>query len=338
MSSKPGLAFCWLASCGGCEESFVDLAEGLLDLLDALDLVYCPALTDTKRSDLENLPDRSLLASLVNGCVRTSEDEAMARLLRRKSRFIVAYGACAQYGGVPALGNLLSREQILQCVYAQSISTVNEAGSRPASHCESDGASLALPEFLSLTKALNQVVDVDLYLPGCPPTPDLLASAVNQLLSGTAPSTGTVLAPDVPLCDECPRRAGVPESPCFRTFVRPHLAQTPADACFLAHSVICMGPATRGGCGAQCVRGNMPCTGCFGPTSRVRDQGAKMIAAVASLVEGSASEEIDATLATIPDLVGTLYRYGLSGSLTRARIDDGRAEVGVSHARAPQTR
>jgi F420-non-reducing hydrogenase small subunit len=81
-----------------------------------------------------------------------------------------------------------------------------------------------------------------------------------------------------------------------------------------------MGPATRGGCEALCINGNMPCSGCFGPTSRVRDQGAKILSSICSNIEAKTEEEIDAVLEEIPDPVGTFYRYGLAASLLRKKV------------------
>jgi F420-non-reducing hydrogenase small subunit len=91
--------------------------------------------------------------------------------------------------------------------------------------------------------------------------------------------------------------------------------------CFLAQGIVCMGPATRGACEAQCIGGNMPCTGCFGPTSRVRDQGAKLLSSVASSIAPKSDAEIREVLDGIPDPVGTLYRYALARSLLRRRAD-----------------
>ena len=81
---------------------------------------------------------------------------------------------------------------------------------------------------------------------------------------------GSVLAPDIALCDECPRKKSKPANLSIAEFKRPHQLLADPDLCLLAQGVLCMGPATRSGCGAQCTTGNMPCTGCFGPTSRVR--------------------------------------------------------------------
>jgi len=141
------------------------------------------------------------------------------------------------------------------------------------------------------------------------------------LLSGNLPPKGSVLAPDVALCQECPRRATKPENVAFTTFKRPHEVLLDPATCFLAQGVVCMGPATRSGCGAACTCGNMPCTGCFGPTSRVRDQGAKILSSLSANVAARDEAGINAALAGIPDPVGTFYRYGLPRSLLRRRVD-----------------
>ena len=142
---------------------------------------------------------------------------------------------------------------------------------------------------------------------------------MQALLSGALPPKGSVLAPDVALCDECPRKASKPEDLALKVFQRPSEVVLNQEECLLAQGVLCMGPATRGGCEAQCVKGNMPCTGCFGPTSRVRDQGAKALSGFASLVGSNDAAEIEAITGAIADPVGTLYRYGLAASLLRRR-------------------
>jgi F420-non-reducing hydrogenase small subunit len=167
--------------------------------------------------------------------------------------------------------------------------------------------------------ALDQVVEVDYYIPGCPPTAGVLRNALQTLLSGQLPAKGAVLAPDCALCNECPRKDSKPETLALTEFKRPQQLLIDEEKCLLAQGVICMGPATRGGCEAVCVRGNMPCSGCCGPTSRVRDQGAKALCSLASLIDSKDEAEIDRALQTIPDPVGTFYRYGLPSSLLRRK-------------------
>ena len=319
MSDKPKVAFYWCASCGGCEESVVDLAEGILSVVDAVDIVFWPVAMDFKRADVEAMPDGSILASMINGAVRSSEQEEMARLLRRKSQVVIAYGACAQFGGIPGLANQFDREQILKFVYEDSPTVQNAAKVHPQGRYEEDGRVATLPHLWQLVRTLDQVIPVDYYLPGCPPTGKLLQDALDALLSGSAPPKGTVLAPDVALCEECPRRDTKPTDLQFTGFKRPHQVQIDPGKCLLAQGLVCMGPATRGGCGGLCIQGNMPCTGCFGPTSRIKDQGAKFLSSVCSSIAATDEKGIDDILATIPDPVGTFYRYGMAGSLLRAR-------------------
>ncbi len=318
--SKPKVAFYWGASCGGCEEAVVDLAEDILIVVDAVDIVFWPCAMDFKTKDVEAMPDGAILATLVNGAIRNSEQEEMARMLRRKSQVLIANGACAQLGGIPGLANQFTREEILQYVYEQAPTLANDSKTRPVPQYKYDGGAVTLPVFHDMVRTLDQVVDVDYYIPGCPPTPKLLKQAVLALLSGNLPPKGTVLAPDVALCEECPRKDTKPTDLAFTQFKRPHLTLIDPYKCLLAQGVVCMGPATRGGCEALCTKGNMPCSGCFGPTSRVQDQGAKILSSIASSVAAKEEKEIDAILAGIPDPVGTFYRYGLASSLLRRKV------------------
>ena len=318
---KPKVGFYWCASCGGCEEAIVDLADDLLGVAEAVDIVFWPCAMDFKRAAVEALPDADIVATFLNGAIRTEEQEEMARLMRRKSHFLIAYGACAQLGGIPALANQFSREQIAKFYFEDGPSTVNEAKVRPQSVSVDEGHTVRLPELHHTVRALDQVVSVDYYLPGCPPTPKLTKAAIEALLAGRLPPKGTVLAPDTALCDECPRRATKPTNVAFSAFRRPHLVQLDPELCFLAQGLVCLGPGTRAGCEAVCPGGNMPCSGCFGPTSRVRDQGAKMLSSLAANVDARTEPEIDAILDGIPDPVGTFYRYGLAKSLLRRRVD-----------------
>lgn len=321
MPDKPKVAFYWCASCGGCEESVVDLAEGILDVVKAVDIVFWPVAMDFKVKDVEAMPDQSIAATMINGAIRTSEQEEMVRLLRRKSKLVIAYGSCAQSGGIPGLANQFPREQIMKYVYEDCPSVVNPAKTRPQTEFKEAGRVATLPEFRNVVRALDQVIDVDYYLPGCAPTPKLLAHAVEAILANDLPPKGTVLAPDIALCDECPRKETKPTEMSFKEFKRPHQLKMDPKLCFLAQGVVCMGPATRGGCEALCVKGCMPCTGCFGPSSRVKDQGAKILSSLCANMEAEGEEQIDEVLKGIPDPVGTFYRYGLASSILRRKVN-----------------
>ncbi len=303
---KPKVAFYWCASCGGCDEAIVDLGEELLPLTDAVDIVFWPVALDFKESDVAAMPDGSILASFINGAVRTTEQEKMARLLRAKSQLVVAFGACAQLGGVPALANLWNARAMLDEVYGQ--------GGGPNQEYRDDGCVLKLPAMYDTVAALDHVVPVDYYIPGCPPTPNIIRDALGVLLGAELPAKGTVLAPDHAMCEECPRKDSRPQDLALKQFRRVYEQVLDPAVCILAQGVPCLGPATRGGCGALCVRGNMPCTGCFGPTSRVRDFGGKAVSAMASLIDSNDETGIERTLNGIPDPVGSFYRYSLPSS------------------------
>ena len=318
--SKPKVAFYWCASCGGCEETVVDLAEDILGVVEKVDIVLWPVAMDFKYKDIEAMADKSITATFLNGAIRSTEQEEMARLLRRKSVYLIAYGACAHTGGIPALANQFSREQILKFNYEDAPTVVNEKKTRPQLSTTEDGRTVTLPELHNVVRTLDQVVDVDYYVPGCPPTPKITRAAVNALLEGKLPPKGTVIGPDHALCEECTRKDTKPDKWDFVEFKRPH-QKLMDEKCFLAQGVVCMGPATRAGCEAQCTAGGMPCTGCFGGTSRVRDQGAKFLSSICSNIAAKEEDEIDETLAGIPDPVGTFYRYGLAKSILRRKMN-----------------
>jgi F420-non-reducing hydrogenase small subunit len=220
---------------------------------------------------------------------------------------------------VPGLANLWDRERLLQAVYSDAPSMVNPEGARPQTEHHVDGRTLTIPLLFDTVKTLDQTVSVDYYIPGCPPTPKLLLQAVQTLLSGKLPAKGSVLAPDTALCEECPRKDTRPEKLAITAWKRPHEILIDPEKCLLTQGLMCLGSATRGGCDALCTKGNMPCTGCFGPTSRVRDYGAKALSAVTSITDSNEDAEIERILAQIPDPVGTFYRYSLPASPLRRK-------------------
>ena len=321
MPDKPKVAFYWCASCGGCEEAVVDLAEDILKVVEAVDIVLWPVAMDFKKADVEARPDKSIAVAFINGAIRTSEQEEWVRMLRKKAQMVVSFGACANSGGIPALANQFSKEQILKYVYEDCPGVDNPSKTRPQLETVDQGRTVTLPEFRNMVRSLDEVIEVDYYLPGCPPTPKLIMAAVVAILTGKLPPKGTVLSPDVALCEECKRKDSKPADLALTEFKRPHQVHIDPEKCLLAQGLVCMGPATRSGCEARCVEGNMPCTGCFGPSSRVRDQGAKFVSSVFSNIAPKEENDIDAVLDGIPDPIGTFYRYGLSKCILRRKLN-----------------
>jgi F420-non-reducing hydrogenase small subunit len=318
--AKPKVAFYWCSSCGGCEEAVVDLAEGILQVVAAVDIVFWPVALDFKRSDVEAMPDTSIDVCFINGAIRMDEQETMARLLRQKSKLIIAYGACAYQGGIPGLANLTEAEAILDYAYRQAPSNGNGGATRPQRHTQIPEGELELPEFSDAVKALDEVIDVDYYLPGCPPTPKLTLQAIEAILKGQLPEKGAVLAGDRALCHECELNSSKPEKLLVTELRRVHKVLVEPDKCLLAQGILCLGPVTRGGCEALCVKGGMPCTGCFGPLERVRDYGGKALSAIASIMDISEQHAVAKAFEAVPDPAGTFYRYSLPKSfLARKR-------------------
>lgn len=318
---KPKVAFYWCASCGGCEEAVVDLAEDILKVVEAVEIVFWPVAMDFKVKDVEALGDGEIAVSFINGAIRTGEQEHMAKLLRKKSGLVVAFGACAHIGGIPGLANFVNREKIFDWVYFNAPSNDNPGKILPQEKTQVEVGELTLPEFYDTVYTLDQVIDVDYYLPGCAPPPDLIMKAVEAILSGNLPEKGTVLAPDKALCDTCKRKTTKPESASIKEIRRVHEVMLDPDRCFLDQGIICLGPATRDGCGERCINANMPCRGCFGSTSRVEDQGAKFLSALASIIDMNDEEEIKRIMDSIVDPAGVFYFYSLPASMLRRRLD-----------------
>jgi F420-non-reducing hydrogenase small subunit len=318
---RPKLAFYWCASCGGCEEAVVDLGEALLDVAQSVDIVLWPAALDHKYSDLELLDDGAITASLINGAIRTDEQAEVARLLRRKSKVVVAYGACACDGGVPGLANLTSKKEIYRVSYRISPTVDNDAGRLPQPLFVEDGDEVTLPKFWDRVHALSQVIDVDYAVPGCAPTPENTLEALTAILQGSLPkrdsSDGTPirLGSDRALCDTCPRRDSRKGRAVIDAVYQPHEIVAEPDVCLLEQGLLCCGPATRGGCGALCIDANMPCTGCYGPPPGVSDQGSKMLSAIATLFTAKTRRQAEVLAARVLDPAGTFYRYSLPVSL-----------------------
>jgi F420-non-reducing hydrogenase small subunit len=312
--SKLKIALYWAASCGGCEIAVLDIKEKILDVAAACDILFWPVALDFKYKDVEAMPDKHIDACLFNGAIRTSENEHLAKLLRQKSKILVAYGSCANEGCIPGLANLYSRESLLDRVYSETPSTDNTNGVRPQLKVKVPEGELTLPAFYDRVKTLAQTVDVDYFVPGCPPVADQTWTALEAIVTGKLPPKGSVVgAGDKTCCDECDRKR---EEKKIKKFYRPWEIIPDGEKCLLEQGIICAGPATRSGCGTVCVnKGKMPCRGCYGPPPGVIDQGAKLLSALGSIVDSNDPDEIEKIVNEIVDPAGYLYRFGLANSL-----------------------
>jgi len=312
--AKPKLGIYWAASCGGCEIAVLAIHEKILDVANAFDIVFWPCVMDFKKKDVEALADGEIDVCLFNGAIRTDENEEMAHLLRRKSKVLVAYGSCAYEGCIPGLANFTDRKHMMQYIYHDAPSMDNPEGVEPQTRIPVPEGELTLPAFWNTVRALDQVVPVDYYLPGCPPEAKWTLAAVEAILSGQLPPRGSVIGLNVTVCDECPRTKSEKK---IKRFYRPYEIIPDETTCLLEQGLFCAGIATRGGCGALCPQANRGCEGCYGPNEGVIDAGAKLIGALASVIDAEKPEEIDAILDTLPDPAGYFYRFSLASSLLR---------------------
>lgn len=172
---KPRVATIWLGGCSGCHMSFLDLDERLIELSEKIELVYSPF------ADIKELP-RDIDVALVEGAVANVEHEDMAHLVRRHARYVVSFGDCAVTGNVTAMRNRFDVKAVLQRSYVELADVQPRI---PSDH-------QAIAALLPTARPLHEMIRVDAFLHGCPPTADQIWFAINELLSGRIPAFSTV--------------------------------------------------------------------------------------------------------------------------------------------------
>lgn len=279
--SKPTLATVALGGCEGCHVSLIDAHEGLLDLLEAVDLVFSPF------SGPDEMPE-SVDIVVVEGAVTNDEDKRRLLQAREAATTLIAVGSCAVLGGIGGLRNL----EPLSAVMAESFG--DEAANK----------SELLPVLEDWVKPVSDFVQVDASLPGCSPKTARIVEALTAVLNGEAYDP-----PRRNLCDECHREKKLllTHSADFvsdNVYALMELDEIDPNACFIEQGVLCMGAVTKEGCGARCTAANVPCRGCNGPSRLDFEQGAKAIDALAALLPAGAIMYMD-------DLIGTGYRFSM---------------------------
>jgi F420-non-reducing hydrogenase small subunit len=330
-NGKPKFAMYWAASCGGCEIAVLNIGEHILEVDAVFDIAFWPVAADFKYEDVRGYPDGFIDLCLFNGAIRNSENEEIAHLLRRKSKILVAFGSCSATGGIPSLANLTSLNNIFSTVYLENPSIDNPEQILPQPHFQAVEGDLHIPEFYPSVKTLADVVDVDYTVPGCPPEAHqiwaVMQAVVAALQSGAElPPRGAVIgAGQVAVCDECTLEK---HEKAIQRFYRPYEIKPEPGLCLLEQGLVCMGPATRSGCGALCPKVGMGCRGCYGPLEGVEDQGVKMLSAISSVIsigkpgepEHEIHQNVNEAVRTLADPAGTFYRFGMSRStLFRSR-------------------
>lgn len=228
-----------LSSCWGCHQSLLNAHLKLYALIPEFDIVYWPAVVDFKLKSLEDRSDGSVDVGFIEGAARTEKDKEMVYLIRNKCKIVVAFGACANHGSVIGLANLYKKEELLKrkFVDAESVVESDVKGKWPND----------VPEILDRLYTVPQLIDVEVKLPGCPPTTDNIVAAVIYVITLLSKKPNAVKA-EKNVCIQCALNK---------------------SGCFLDSGELCFGPVTAGGCSLMCPEsGEGPCVGCFQATSK----------------------------------------------------------------------
>jgi F420-non-reducing hydrogenase small subunit len=271
----------WLNSCSGCEISIIDMGERLLDILAVADIVHLPALVDSKYygqlGDRKHLSLPEADVGIISGGIRNEEHLEVALEMRKRCNLIIALGTCATHGGIPSLANTYTVDEIMERAFT------TETTDRPDAY-PADG----IPQLLNTCYALDEKIKVDIHLPGCPPHPDHIFSALVALVQGKP-----LEVPTKSVCETCPTvRQGKGELKKVRRFLSAPKYGAPGEPldrmrCLLEQGFLCMGPVTRAGCGGdaitpRCISARVPCRGCSGPVRHEGNQLLDMLNALAS--------------------------------------------------------
>ena len=166
--SKPRVATVWLDGCSGCHMSLIDLDERLLDIFERADLVYGPLV------DVKEFPE-DVDVCLVEGAVSSEEDLHKIRMVRERTKTLVAFGDCAVTSNVPGMRNPIGVKPLMDRAYIENVTLAPQVPTR------------GIPPLLPTSQPVHRFVDVDVFLPGCPPHADLIYTMLDDLLSGRAP-------------------------------------------------------------------------------------------------------------------------------------------------------
>ncbi len=283
------VAFEWLNSCSGCEIAILDLGERFFEVLNMIELVHMPLIFDQKYysvmgdGDSLQIPEADI--GFISGGVRNEKHLEVAREMRKRCGTIVALGTCATHGGIPAMINSYTNDELLERYY--STEDTDEASGYPEE---------GLPALLDRCYALDEEIKVDVYLPGCPPHPDQIYQALVALVKGRQPEFK-----EKSVCDTCPLSRGGNLKKLRRFLEEPEPKDKRGNPlemkCFLEQGFLCMGPVTRGGCGGEekiprCILAGVPCKGCYGPVINDADPRLEILnALVSNDVDISALEE-----------------------------------------------
>lgn len=172
MNPKPRLATVWLDGCSGCHMSLLDMDERLLDFADKIVLVYSPLV------DVKEFPG-DVDVTLIEGAVGSEEDKNRLHVIRERTKILVSLGDCAVTANVPSMRNAFGVDAVLERAYIETATAQAQIPRRE------------LPPLRARALPLHQFVKVDVFMPGCPPSADMIHFALSELIAGRLPDFAT---------------------------------------------------------------------------------------------------------------------------------------------------
>ncbi|MBD3265157.1 NADP oxidoreductase [bacterium] len=166
--SKVKVATTWLDGCSGCHMSFLDMDERLVELADRIDVVFGPLV------DLKELPEKIDIA-IVEGAVSTNDDLEKILTLRERSQTLISLGDCAVTANVPSMRNPFKVADVLDRAYMENTTTQWQIPKE------------IIPHMLKRARPVREIVPVDIFVPGCPPSADTIYYCLKELLDGRQP-------------------------------------------------------------------------------------------------------------------------------------------------------
>lgn len=243
MGEKVRLNTDWLTGCGGCHVNLVDMHEKILQVLESVEIQRCPLLTDVKTYPKADV-------GIVTGAVRNEHDREAALKMREACDVIIAFGTCAVFGGLPGAALAHSREEILDRVYTHNRTT--KTGVIPDTN---------VSPLEKMVTPVDEVIDVDLYLPGCPPHAAFTFDALISLVQKRPPK---LVGKSV--CARCKREMKKTDVTAMKAN---HESLPEEGLCLLSQGYVCLGSVSIDRCLAPCPNMGVPCTGCTGPTMKI---------------------------------------------------------------------
>lgn len=162
----------WLDVCSGCHMSLLDIDERIVELLNHVQLLSTPI------TDLKHPPEEGCDVGILTGAVSNDHQEKVAKQMRERCKVLISLGDCAVFGGICTMRNFFDVEDVLRRAYVETESTAPD---------QEVPRSPEIAKLFPRVKAVNQVVDVDLHVPGCPPPADAIWYVITELLAGRTP-------------------------------------------------------------------------------------------------------------------------------------------------------